>query len=1718
MDAQGRALTHGWWFDPATRSLSPATDLPLSPRVAGSATVLSDGRVFFAGGWSTLSNGMPPAEIWNPRTNAYEIVTNPLTPARLGQSAVLLPNGTVRLNGGFDLMGHPVAAATVFDPRTQQFRSVTAVAAVASDGGLANPKLMASSPNANAVDFPADGILSLRFSEPMDPHTLNAQTITLLGPGGQTPIKVVGVEGGRLAFIAPARDLFPGAHYTLFMQGVMSQRRSTMMFVAIDFLVASVQASGKAALSVQPKGGVAVPTSAASLAAGMVGLLSPSSGTLVSSPLRVMTGAGISNAVATGPCTARITTQVMLCRPHSYFEDGAWYPGQDVAGAAGHAHWRANMPEMTPQEIAHIALLRRRHSGRGLAGVSGRIALVDGTPVANVDVSIGSAHVRTDIHGDFVLQGVSSGRQVLYVDGSTADSAGHEYGQFLAGVDLKTGLVTPLPYRMYLPRILARDKIELPSPTTRDMIVMQPDMPGLEIFIPAGTVIHDRKGKVVTELAIVPTPTDRSPVLTPLNFPVYFSLQPGGATVQNIDPHQTQGITLTYPNYDHVPAGTPGDFIAYSPEVGWQHYGKGKITPDGAQLKPAVGVHLETLTSASWAEGDANPGDAKPAKPNGPCCADPVDLGSGTLTEAQVDVTINDVIPLQLVRYWHAINSQVLLNAAATSETRMFGGWRSNFDSFVYSPSRSWTDPGQGVRLPNGYLLAPFSSITPRLGVAQSWVYSGSETQYIGAVLNAPYSPSDCNNPDGSECYYLQTRDGTQYWYDDFNGLYLIRDRFGNEVSLAKNGGLVQQVTSPSGRYLSFTYNANNNVQSVVDNSGRTWAYNYHTDTVPVAGWAADGSSPPPASGNSATIAFLDKVTYPDSTTGQFTYNENFSAPVATSGTKGQVSVSSCPYYPVPGTLSTMVDRDGHTTASNTYCSLEVVKQTLADGSNFTFAYQQDSNDNTTSTTVTDPVGNATVTNFDPVSGYPASVARASGTPLAQTTTYTRESSGLVDSVTDALGRTNSYTYDSRGNVLTHNLTGLAGTPSSVTEQFTWTPDYNQIATYQDGLGHTTTFTYTNGCLTQVADPLGNTTTITCSPSGQPLTVTDALNHATTFSYQAYDLQAVTDALGRVTTFTTDPLGRQVAVADPAGNISRRTYDPNNDWVNTFVDPMGNTTAIQHDAMGNVQSVTLPPTAGSLTGGTISYQYNARNWLKQRTDALNQSESWTYDGTGDVLTRTDRKSQLTQYSYDALGRLSQTTYADGSNVITTYDVGNRIIELNDSINGIQQFAWNGLNELTQQVSPQGTVSYQYDAAGRRQSMVAGVQAQVNYTYDNANRLTALAQGSTGLTRTFDNANRLQQLTLPNGVTETYGYDNANEVTGIAYAQGNGTSLGNLAYTYDTVGRRVSQIGTFASDTLPTATSQAGTFDLNNRQTSYNGTTLQYDANGNVTSDGVRTYAWNARNQLTQIQQGSTVVASFTYDAMGRRQSKSLNGGTVTTYLYDGATPVLETQGGTVTPILTGLGVDQYFARPEATGAAYFLTDAQGSTIGLTDGGGNLVQQYQYSPYGKVTASNTGTSNPYQYTGRENDGGGLYYYRARYYSTTMKRFLSEDPMGFAGGQNDFYAYVGGNPLSYIDPFGLQDSIGKQERDNAIQFAVNEASAVVLTDAEGAVSDVGVPAAALPGAVGSVIRSMAQSDCKEYMQDGTHEYPRFNDMNWSDYPNFSVAWGAYLKKHL
>jgi RHS repeat-associated protein len=279
------------------------------------------------------------------------------------------------------------------------------------------------------------------------------------------------------------------------------------------------------------------------------------------------------------------------------------------------------------------------------------------------------------------------------------------------------------------------------------------------------------------------------------------------------------------------------------------------------------------------------------------------------------------------------------------------------------------------------------------------------------------------------------------------------------------------------------------------------------------------------------------------------------------------------------------------------------------------------------------------------------------------------------------------------------------------------------------------------------------------------------------------------------------------------------------------------------------------------------------------------------------------------------------------------------------------------------------------------------------------------------------------VTYPNTNKVEYGYNVASELETVTYKQGT-TTLGTLTYTYDAAGNRIKAGGTFARSNVPPALTTTN-YNANNQQLTFGTTTEDYDLNGNLINDDRRGRGYDLylehQKPLTGISKPG-FTASFAYDSFGRRTGRTING-MVTNYVYDGLNPVQEKNGATVTAnLLTGLGIDEFFTRTDRVGVRSLLPDALGSTVALGDGTGTLQTQYTYEPFGVTTQTGSASTNSYKYTGREDDGSGLYYYRARYYQPRMQRFIAEDPIEFAGGDANLYGYVFNNPIANIDPSG------------------------------------------------------------------------------------------------
>ena len=663
--------------------------------------------------------------------------------------------------------------------------------------------------------------------------------------------------------------------------------------------------------------------------------------------------------------------------------------------------------------------------------------------------------------------------------------------------------------------------------------------------------------------------------------------------------------------------------------------------------------------------------------------------------------------------------------------------------------------------------------------------------------------------------------------------------------------------------------------------------------------------------------------------------------------------------------------------------------------------------------------------------GYRVSDTRALGTPIEQTTIYERAVSGLVLSVTDPLGRRTAFTRDAKGNVT--SVTRLAGSAQAATTSLSYVPTggagIRRIASITDPLGQATSFAYDSiGYPAQVTDPLGGRTSV-AGLGGMLRGLADGLGNGTQFRRDnAVDVFAATDPLGRVTALGRDLGGRLVSRTNPLGKRVGYAYD-RLDRLVQITDPAGGTTRFQHDPNGNLVTVT------DARSKATRFVYDGMNRLVSRIDPLQLAESFTYDGNGNVTSATDRKGQVTGVTYDALDRPVTVSYADGSTVSHVWDAGDRLVQIVDSLAGTITRAWDLHDRLISETTALGTVAYSYDAAGRRIAMSVAGQPTVGYGYDAAGRLTQVSRGALSVSAVYDAAGRRTSLVLPNGVTAEYAYDAASQLLGLTYRRGSSV-LGTLTYAYDAAGNRVRAGGTWARVGLPQPVASV-THDDANRVLALGGVALTHDANGNLTSDGARTYTWNARNQLVAID-GAGISMRFGYDALGRRQEQHADA-LVRRFLDDGVHPVEVFGSAGAVSLLGGVEVGEHLAFGEPGDDFVPLTDALGSVLALSDEAGAVGAEYTYQPFGAAAGPAAPDPNPYRFTGREVDDTGLHFHRGRYYHPALQRFIAENPIGFAGGRANLYTYAQNNPLSLTDPLGVDVDPARQQSIAAVAMA-------------------------------------------------------------------------------
>ncbi len=744
-------------------------------------------------------------------------------------------------------------------------------------------------------------------------------------------------------------------------------------------------------------------------------------------------------------------------------------------------------------------------------------------------------------------------------------------------------------------------------------------------------------------------------------------------------------------------------------------------------------------------------------------------------------------------------------------------------------------------------------------------------------------------------------------------------------------------------------------------------------------------------------------------------------------------------------------------------------------------------------------------------------------TPSQPTTIVTRDPSGLVTQVTDPLSNSTSYSFDAaarlvqildatgnhddfsldaNGNITTRSHTDLPAGGGS--ETFVTEFDYDAInrVTQRREIDRsngqnvlTTNLGYdSRNDLTWRLDAESHPVRWTYDLASRLLTYERALQTGQTiedftqsitesFQYDGNDrLTGLTDDNFDSTSYQFDARDRQTRVTYADTRYVDTQYDPASN-VSQWTDQNGTVVQNTFDALGRKTYASVTRGTGVLGSTFEQFTYDALGRMLTAVDDDFQDDL-TWDSVGNLLKERQGYNAQGQEKWKSV----TTTWSDASSVQSvlypsafaaahTRDAIYRMTALQDVGAGtnIATFTYQGAGRLATTSNQNGTsTEYAWDGFARIQDIDHKLGSgqtlhKFTYAYDRAHN-RRMEQNTFDATWVGTLPQAVQTfLTARNTKGDVYAYDWAYRLTDVRYDTtsplqevqnpGSQTFAKNTQYVMDGLGNR-SQVLT-TPPTPPSTVTYAS--DVVNQYTQVGGVTRTHDNNGNLTDDGTYLFAYDFENRLVEVKLKATqaVVATYRYDALGRRVEKAVSGGATTRYVLDGQQVIEEYDGSDVwqARYVYEDGIDHPRVMDRADQADVngnqnttevlrftYHQQALGSVTELSEPGGSVVEWVTYDVYGKPrildqqgnVVGQSPVGNPYLFTGREYDAeDGLYFHRARTYDPSCGRFIQRDPIGYRDVPS-LYLYVHARPASGRDPTGrdeLDDALAKAERDEA-----------------------------------------------------------------------------------
>lgn len=580
---------------------------------------------------------------------------------------------------------------------------------------------------------------------------------------------------------------------------------------------------------------------------------------------------------------------------------------------------------------------------------------------------------------------------------------------------------------------------------------------------------------------------------------------------------------------------------------------------------------------------------------------------------------------------------------------------------------------------------------------------------------------------------------------------------------------------------------------------------------------------------------------------------------------------------------------------------------------------------------------------------------------------------------------------------------------------------------------------------------------------------TDPQHNTTSYGYNsAGDLASEQDGLASQNT-----IGVNYNMSNPCAGVGATCYG----LITSMTDPDGHTTSYGYSSAGDLTSVTPPSPLGATTTG-----YDAVSRPTSVTDGKNQTTQYQYDAMDRVIKETHPDSSTTTYTYDADGNMTQMADSSTGTSNYSYDLKNRLTT--ESSPGVTNtYTYDGADNLISVTDAGGTVTYGYDADNRiARVQEPNVATAFSFSYDADSRRTCTSYpngvvvqdrydtaGELISTKAANGAGAACNLSDPNGTPSgtvfssyVYSYANPSTLADTNLRQELQINGGNPFYfSYDPLNRLIEEQGGNLNSPSYYSYDGAGNllvkdnadgtvsrFSYNNANQITN-SSYSYDADGNLLTrpdpGGTTGLGYNSRSQTTSINPDGTGAQTLSYLGDGQKRPTQIGNAPLL-----GTAPTLEnnqlgiSSQAAAVQFLGSPSVIYYTRDPGGTllgertpsGDYYYVEDANGSVVALTNSTGAVANQYAYDPWG-VTTFSTGTApNSFGFDEGFQTQGGLYHFGQRYYDPNSGNWTQTDPSAanpaYDVTQADRYSFAADEPVNRTDPSGTYAACTPPER--------------------------------------------------------------------------------------